>query len=291
MLLCFEQAARLTSFKLAAQALSLTPSAVSHSIQELENLLGVRLFDRGTRTIALTADGKIYLEACRESLSILTDAGERLRRDNDEGEINVSASPFFSGTVLIPAMMRFEKEFPDYRLNIQTSNTFADLKNRQIDIAIRISRSKEAGTKRFHLLDVSSIPICPVQYLKGRRAIRRVEDFNQFPLIEVSFLKRAWPEWFADQGLEMPEFEKTIDMDTTVGIVDAVRNGVGIGLGIYPLVSRLSGYGTEFVAPFDLPGKVRTGFSAVVRKEIASQRKIVRFLDWLKEELQITFGQ
>ncbi|MCG8317304.1 MAG: LysR substrate-binding domain-containing protein, partial [Pseudomonadales bacterium] len=207
------------------------------------------------------------------------------------GEITVSVSPFFSGTVLIPAMMRFEQEFPGYRLNIQTSNAFADLKNRQIDIAIRISRSKEVSTKRFHLLDVSSIPICPVQYLKGRHAIRRVEDFNKFPLIEVSFLKRAWPEWFADQGLEMPAFEKTIDMDTTVGIVDAVRSGVGIGLGIYPLVSRLSGYGTEFVAPFDLPGKVRTGFSAVVRKEIASQRKIVRFLDWLKEELQTTFGQ
>src|SRR3954454_2588731 len=105
-LLAFERAASQLSFRRAARDLALSPSAISHQIRGLEALFGVKLFVRGARSVRLTADGERYLAKVSLALSTLQDAGgEMLRYRRDGGsELWISSLPFFTSTVLIPAL-------------------------------------------------------------------------------------------------------------------------------------------------------------------------------------------
>src|SRR5882724_7638699 len=110
-LLAFERAASQLSFRRAARDLSLSPSAISHQIRGLEAQFGIKLFVRGARTVRLTADGERYLAKISVALAALQEAGRdvlRHRRDG-AGELWISALPFFTSTVLIPALPAFEK--------------------------------------------------------------------------------------------------------------------------------------------------------------------------------------
>src|SRR5882724_2330040 len=113
-LLAFERAAAHFSFRRAARDLALSPSAVSHQIRGLEAQFGVKLFVRGARSVRLTADGERYFAKISVALAALQDAGRevlRHRRDG-AGELWISALPFFTSTVLIPALPAFEKRNP-----------------------------------------------------------------------------------------------------------------------------------------------------------------------------------
>src|SRR4051812_38428764 len=105
-LLAFERAATQLSFRRAARDLALSPSAISHQIRGLEEQFGVKLFVRGARSVRLTADGERYLAKVSVALAALQDAGrEMLRHRRDRGgELWISALPFFTSTVLIPAL-------------------------------------------------------------------------------------------------------------------------------------------------------------------------------------------
>ena len=113
-LLAFERAASQLSFRRAARDLALSPSAISHQIRGLEAQFGVKLFVRGARSVRLTADGERYLAKVSIALAALQEAGrEMLRHRRDGGgELWISALPFFTSTVLIPALADFKRRNP-----------------------------------------------------------------------------------------------------------------------------------------------------------------------------------
>src|SRR5712672_2296602 len=101
-LLAFERAASQLSFRLAARDLALSPSAISHQIRGLETLFGVKLFQRGTRSVQLTRDGQEYLGAVTPALKLFNDASSELmlKRREHKDELRISATPFFTSVVL-----------------------------------------------------------------------------------------------------------------------------------------------------------------------------------------------
>src|SRR3982074_3488487 len=127
-LLAFECAASQLSFRRAARDLALSPSAISHQIRGLEALFGVKLFVRGARSVRLTADGERYLAKVSIALATLRDAGrEILRHRRDSGsELWVSALPFFTSTVLIPAKSDFNRRHPGLTRRIEATHQYAD---------------------------------------------------------------------------------------------------------------------------------------------------------------------
>src|SRR6266436_2817698 len=109
-LLAFERAASQLSFRRAARDLALSPSAISHQIRGLEAQFGVKLFVRGARSVRLTADGERYLAKVSGALAGLQEAGrDMLRQRRDSGsELWISSLPFFTSTVLLPALPEFK---------------------------------------------------------------------------------------------------------------------------------------------------------------------------------------
>src|SRR3954465_14886439 len=138
-LLAFERAATQLSFRRAARDLALSPSAVSHQIRGLEQQFGIKLFVRGARSVRLTADGERYLAKVSVALATLQEAGRdmlRQRRDGDS-ELWISSLPFFTPTVLLPALPEFKRRHPSLTLRIEATHQYADFNASRVDVAIR----------------------------------------------------------------------------------------------------------------------------------------------------------
>ncbi|GEA06601.1 LysR family transcriptional regulator [Alteromonas sp. KUL42] len=112
----FESAARLDSFKAAAQELSITPTAVSHHIKNLEQRLSVSLFVRETRKVILTDAGKELAEATHKGFEIIDAALKKIAMK--EKQIDVTTTSSFAALVLIPRLREFSLQYPDITVNI-----------------------------------------------------------------------------------------------------------------------------------------------------------------------------
>ncbi|MBC3875828.1 LysR substrate-binding domain-containing protein [Undibacterium flavidum] len=135
----FEAAARLGSFKLAAQELSVTPAAISHQLAALEDYLGTSLFLRTNRLVQLTATGKILSEQVSSSFAQLQKALEQASTlPTNEQVLVVSAAPSIAAKWLVPRLSRFHAQYPDIDLQLSSENQTHDfIKNASIDVALR----------------------------------------------------------------------------------------------------------------------------------------------------------
>src|SRR5579885_1397960 len=133
----FEAAARLLSFKNAAEELLLTPSAVSHGIQTLEDWLGVPLFVRTARGLVLSDSGRDYYPIVTQALDLLSQGSGRIMSRNGQGVLAVSAAPTFAARWLLPRLQRFRELHPEIRVIIDTSQERTELSEAGADLAIR----------------------------------------------------------------------------------------------------------------------------------------------------------
>jgi DNA-binding transcriptional LysR family regulator len=134
----FESAARHLSFKAAAAELSVTPAAVSHQVRALESCLGVALFFRRPRAVALTADGQRLFQRLHGALLDVTHAIDALRPQPAAGALTVTTTISFAALWLVPRLGRFYQAHPDIHLRIDSNGAPVDLhQDARIDVAIR----------------------------------------------------------------------------------------------------------------------------------------------------------
>ena len=122
----FNAAARHLSFTKAADELGVTPAAISHQIKEIEDQLGLSLFNRTSRSMILTREGEILSTAAAESLEMMARAIKRVRRLEQRNQIKVSASPSIAAKWLVPRIDRFLKIAPGADVRIDVSSTLTD---------------------------------------------------------------------------------------------------------------------------------------------------------------------
>ncbi len=138
----FEAAARLGSFKAAAEELHVTPTAISHQIRALEERLGSSLFLRKTRAVELTDSGEQLARAAHQALQQLAQAVEQIRERPPQ--LTVATTHAFAALVLAPRLETFYRDHPEIRVIVQTSEQWVDLeRDRQVDVAIRYGRPPE----------------------------------------------------------------------------------------------------------------------------------------------------
>ena len=140
----FEAAARHGSFKKAAEELNITASAVSHAVQNLEDWLGVTLFQRGGGKLGLTEPGAAYAAAVGEALKAVAEATARLPGRRSQGRLAISSAPGFANRWLLPRLARFSERYPETGVDIETSLKPVDLPMEGIDAAIRLAPAARA---------------------------------------------------------------------------------------------------------------------------------------------------
>src|ERR1700676_2589856 len=179
----FEAAARHLSFTNAASELNVTQTAISHQIRRLEEELGIRLFVRQNRALALTPAAKDYLPGVRAAFNDLRLATDRvLRRDNDH-VLTVSTLAALAAKWLLPRLSAFQEAHPGIDVHITTSAGLVDFKSGDVDAAIRYGRGQWPGVRADWLMADELFPVCSPALLTGDKPRQSPKDLtNQTPL-------------------------------------------------------------------------------------------------------------
>jgi LysR family transcriptional regulator, glycine cleavage system transcriptional activator len=280
-LLAFERAASQLSFRRAARDLALSPSAISHQIRGLEVLFGVKLFVRGARSVRLTADGERYLAKVSVALAGLQEAGrEMLRHRRDSGsELWISALPFFTSAVLIPALADFKRRHPATTLRIEATHQYADFNASQVDVAIRYGREHSAGLKFEPLIEVTGLPVCAPALIRG--GLHSPQDLSREVLIHLTSQPRAWPSWLKAAGISQLTPRGHLWLDSVPAMLEAAEHGLGVTLALAPLIKARPGFGKKLVAPFVVKTAPAETIYLVSRTEQARDRRIGAVRRWI----------
>jgi LysR family glycine cleavage system transcriptional activator len=222
-------AARHLSFKLAADELCLTPSAVSHQMKELETLLGMRLFERRTRSLELTTAGQRLLEQVEPLLDGLDRALAQLARQDRRETLRVRAPALFANELLIPRLEEFCEAHPLIDVQLDTRDPRPVAHPAGADVSIVLADTPPAGVSSARLFSSPLSAVCAPQHA-GRVARLGREVFSTLPLIVDRNRPFAWSSWAEEVGLGRPEPRQLIEFDTMIAVVRAAERGVGIAL-------------------------------------------------------------
>jgi LysR family transcriptional regulator, glycine cleavage system transcriptional activator len=282
-LLAFERAAAQLSFRRAARDLSLSPSAISHQIRGLEAQFGVKLFVRGARSVRLTADGERYFANVSLALAALQDASrDMLRHRRDIGsELWISALPFFTSTVLIPALPDFKRRNPATTLRIEATHQYADFNASRVDVAVRYGREHSTGLKFEPLVAVHALPVCAPALVKA--GLRSPEDLSREVLIHLTTQPRAWPAWLKEAGIPEILPRGHLWLDSVPAMLEAAEHGLGVTLAMATLIKARPGFGKKLVAPFAFEAAPSETIYLVSRTEQTRDRRIAAVRRWIVE--------
>src|SRR5580658_6365254 len=231
----FQVAAKLQSFKAAAEELFITPSAVSHQIKTLEEQLGVALFERGVRTLTLTDAGAHYLEHVSEVFARLESATEQLKVRYGRSIIRLNVPPYFARTVLLPRLASFAQAREETDIRIETSSSAPKSHPPEADLSIVVGAGPWEGLTVHELFAQSFIAACSPNFL-AENPIQTYSDLNGKNLLLHEERRDAWERWAA--GLKIPAIKpnRLVRLNTMSAVVLAAEQGVGVAL----VPSRLS---------------------------------------------------
>lgn len=279
----FDAAARHLSFTKAAADLHVTHGAISRAVRNLEEHLGTRLFDRGTRSVRLTSAGAIYVVEVGAALDRIAAATAAAATQRSAGVLNVSTSDGFAGRWLVPRLHRFHRAHADIDVRLSTSGAFADFTRDGVDIAIRYGTGDYEGVVSELLADEEIAPVCSPQLLQGDHPLRQLGDLQRHRLIHDNF-RLDWATWLREAGVEDVDPTAGLRFDSAAFAVEAAVQGEGVLLGRSTLVSADLAAG-RLVRPFDLALKSRWSYYVVYPKDALRQRKVRAFRDWLFGEM------
>ena len=228
----FQIAAKLQSFKAAAEELYVTPSAVSHQIKALEEQLGVTLFERGARgvrTLELTDAGAHYLEHLNEVFSKLESITEQLQVRYGRTIIRLNVPPFFANEMLLPRLASFSQAHEHTDIRIETSLAATRTHPAEADLSIVVGAGPWEGLAVHELFAQSFIVACSPAFLIDH-PITRYADLNGKTLLVHEERREAWERWAHGLGIEPIQPNRLVRLDTMSAVVLAAEQGIGVGL-------------------------------------------------------------
>ena len=274
----FEAAARLGSFKAAAEELFVTPTAISHQIRALETTLGVGLFVRRTRGVELTETGRTLAPAMtRGFLEIRTALESALEQ---AAVITLSTTPAFAALRLVPELPGFYEQEPGIRVKIDTSTQLVDLRrDRSTDLVIRYSKNDYEG--------LSSLPLMTECFMAMAAPGLDISDMrNEGTLLQTRWQQPVlghvnWKRWFEAAGMPAPAERRLVAFDEELHVLQAAIAGRGIALASSLLAGDLITRGLLQPMRDDvvLPG---AGYRVMALPTTLENRKVQTFLAWLE---------
>jgi len=279
----FEAAARHLSFTKAAEELFVTHGAVSRAIKNLEDQLGIMLFERGTRSVQLTAVGEPYARAVREALNQLVAATTVATTRRSDTTLTVSTSGGFAGKWLVPRLYRFHRAHGEIDVRVSTTGVLTNFSGDGIDVAIRYGGGNYRGLTCEFLASEEVSPVCSPRLMAGEHPLRTPEDLRYHTLIRDGY-PIDWAAWLESVGVTEVDPNGGLTFDSYTFAIEAAIQGEGVALGRTMLVEGDLAAG-RLVRPFEQALKAQASFYLVYPPEAIRQRKVKAFRDWLFSEI------
>jgi LysR family transcriptional regulator, glycine cleavage system transcriptional activator len=274
----FEAAARHGSFTRAAEELNVTQGAVSRQVQALEGRIGVTLFERNGRTLALSHEGRLLATAATDALERLGEAVSKLIRPS--GAVTLSMLPSLAACWMAPRMRAFAAAHPGVALRVSASRHLVDFQREGIDAAIRYGPGGWTDVESEQLATEEIFPVCSPDYA-ARIGLCGPADLARATLLHND-VPDGWRDWFAAAGHCDVFTEKGVYLDEDAALLRAAAEGEGVALGRSILVAGDLAQ-CRLVAPLDLriPATFSYWFVTPLRRPDSPQLELVR--SWLIE--------
>ncbi|MBC7620763.1 MAG: LysR family transcriptional regulator [Candidatus Saccharibacteria bacterium] len=224
-LLTFEALARLRSVTQAAEELCVTPSAVSHRVKQLEQIIGTKLFGRAD--FSLTTEGSEYLAHVREGLSILQKFPSSTQAPGKR-KLRLAVTPTFARSVLIPRLRQFTDAYPEIDLTLQVSIPLLDVVAEDADLIVRFGPGRYADMEYVCLTKDVITPLASPAFVREHGPFDLAQDLEGVPLLRSPL--EPWRTWFAAQGLDWPEPAEGSQFNDIGLMCDGAAAGMGVGL-------------------------------------------------------------
>lgn len=282
-ILPFLRVAETLSFRRAAEALGVTPAAVSRTIQRLEERLGVRLLERTTRTVRLTSEGAAYATRCREAYAQMRiGEGELLvTKSAIQGTLITSASPILAPLVA-PAIARFVSRHPAVRAELRLSDRVVRFAEEEVDVALRVGKIDDEDLIAHPLLEPRWVTVASPAYLARRGVPRSPDDLEGHACIRFLPPRGKPRPWsFGSTSIHV---KGPIDVDRGDMLVSAALADGGIAQVLDFMVVRevREGRLAYVLADFDSGATIVNAVHPVSRRALPRLRA---FLTFLREEI------
>ena len=278
----FEAAARHENFSRAAEEIHVTHGAISHQVRALEEELGVALFARHGKRIAITQEGERFASAIRKALTEVAAAAESMRAGARQQRLTITALPSFAARWLSPRVGRFIEQHPDVEVMLQSSGQLTDFVRESVDIGIRFGRGTYPGLVTEKLTDDYYYPVASPRF-NGGKLPKTPQKLAQSTLLRCEM--EPWTPWFRAAGLDLLEPTGGLVFQDSSMLVRAAAEGHGIALArhVIALSELKSG---EVVRLFDVKVKCPQSYYLVCPPESLQKPQVQAFRAWLFDELK-----
>ena len=274
----FEVASRHLNFRLAAEELGVSQGAVAQHVRGLEDTLGVMLFDRGPRALALTEPGRRYASTIRRAFELIVEATAGVRPE--PARVQISVTPTFAAKWLLPRLPDFAAAHPDLDLGIVASERRTSFHSDDVDLAVRFGRVPEASNVTVDLLfEEELIAVCSPGLLADAPLPLTADALGDYTLVHDSHGR--WPH-FIERALggSAAGAAKGVRFNQTTLAIDAALSGQGIALASRHFVDRDLSAG-RLVDPFDATLDSDAGFYVVAPRRPRHQAQTAAVRAWL----------
>ncbi len=287
LLIAFEAAAQLHSFKLAAQALCITPSAVSQQIKQLEQHLNMSLFNRLTRRVELNEYGKAYLRVAEQTLSTYRNCHDSFLYQVSNPILRISMIPFVAYEIVIPALHEFKSLHPNIELRIETSMSLIDFDREPVDAAIRLGDGNWPGLETHSISPCHCALVASPHYITNN-PIDTIRNLSGHTLIHMQGSMNDWQRTSEFLKGNTIEHNTKLVMDSYIAAMRAAEQGLGIAIGQLPLLATWLKAGR--LVTLNQPVMIPEQYYFVLRKTSVKKEVLLDFYHWLTTKFNAEFN-
>jgi DNA-binding transcriptional LysR family regulator len=284
----FEAAGRRLSFTLAAQELFVTQSALSRQIKALEDALGMPLFERRHRALALTAAGAVFHREISDLLEALAGSAERVRGAARSPGVTLSTTVSFASLWVIPRLAAFRALHPHVEVYVSADDRVVDLARGDVDLAVRYLPDGAAPANAIRLFGERMTPVASPKLVRGTLKLRGPRDLARHVLVHLDDPEGHtpwldWRSWLASNGEPGLKPAGSLRFRMYDQVVQAALGAQGVALGRLPMLAGHLRDG-RLVAPFARKYDIARGYFALTSPRAAEREDVTAFLEWLCQE-------
>lgn len=282
---CFEASARHLSFTRAADELSLTQSAVSKQVAQLESVLEHPLFRRVRKRLQVTPEGSLYLTEVRKILAQVEMSTRYMQSYGGQSEVlNVTTLPTFGARWLIPRLNGFRFRHPNVYLNISNQVEPFDLEEARVDVAFFFGHGAWPKAECIRLFDEEMVPVCAPSAVPTGNIVEPLE-LTRLVLLQSATRPEAWHDWFEAQDAYTEHSYHGPRFDTFYMALQAARAGCGVALVPHFLAEEELSTG-QLMIPLDFRLKSRDAYYLAYPEHKGEVGKVKGFIEWILEHLE-----
>jgi len=288
----FEATARHLSVARAAAEMNVTPSALSHQIRGLEELLGQPLFERRARSITLTPYGRLLYPGLQAGFGLIRDAVASVQAASDGRILVVSAPPGLTSKWLAARLYRFTEAYPDIDLRISSSVGYANFSVDGVDAAIRnvpLARADDPALIYEKLIDVVLAPVCSPRLIAKFGPLDAPGVLTKVPLIHDDQLAGrpefpGWADWTKAAGIAGGDLGRGLRLSSADHALDVALEGAGVLL-THTILAHDELRNGRLIMPFDVVLPSRRSYYFVYPRTKQKQPNVLAFQNWLRGEI------